>query len=49
METFLEDKFVTHQELRDFDYVNHVELEQALEDKVSIPMDGGDGDMEVER
>ena len=49
METFLGNKFVTHQELRDFDYVNRVELEQALEDSVSVPMGGGDGDMEVER
>ena len=40
---------MTHQELQDFDYVNHVELEQALEDRVSVPMGGGDGDMEVER
>ena len=49
METFLGDKFLTHQELCDFDYVNRVELEQALEDRVSVPMGGGDGDMEVKR
>ena len=46
METFLGDKFVTHQELRDVNYVNCVELEQVLKDRLSVPMGGGDGDME---
>jgi len=49
METFLGDKFVTHQELRDVNYVNCVELEQVLKDRLSVPMGGGDGDMESKR
>ena len=35
MESFLGDKFVTHQELYDFDNAKCVELDQVMVDKLS--------------